>query len=428
MTSPTIRHCLILGAMTLFAALQARAEAQEPAWSVKGFGTLSAVSSSERHADFVTNRYQGEGAGGTRHVSIKPDSRFGVQFDAHLAERLDGVVQVVAQQQSNGVISPKVEWANLRYKLTPDWTVRAGRMALPVLMVSDYRLVGFSNLMVRPPLEAYAIIPNTSIDGFDTTWRTSIGPASNSLQFIFGKFFRRYPNSGSIDVPTSWGISDWLEVGPLSIHASYSYPKVTWQDPEAQRLFDGLNQFGDLLQSIPGLSAPGAQTKDLAKRYSLTNERISILTLGATFDQDPWTLSAEWVRMSHVGFLPTNTAYYVTAGYRLGPVTPYASYSKLRASEIAHVVSPTAGLPPPLSLPGEHLTTALQELLQEQIYAQRTLSAGFRWEIRSNFDLKLQVDQVKPAAGTKGLLLNLQPGYRPGARFHVVSLAVDFVF
>ncbi len=45
-----------------------------------------------------------------------------------------------------------------------------------------------------------------------------------------------------------------------------------------------------------------------------------------------------------------------------------------------------------------------------------------------NLDLKLQFDHSDLGAGSAGNLGNVQPGFRPGGSYNLVSIAVDIVF
>lgn len=421
------RACpLLLAALAAWRTAQADS-GTTPSWSLTGFGTLGVVASSEHSADFVTAEWQANGAGYTRNLSFAPDSHIGIQLDGAATDRLSGTLQVVTELQANGAYSPKVEWANLKFQLTQDIAVRAGRMALPVLMISDYRLVGFANTAIRPPIEAYGIIPDTSIDGVDASWRVRVGPGVNRLQALYGVFFQRYPRGGSVDVPNSWGFSDVYTWGPLTAHASYSRAAIRWRDPYSEALFNGLTQLGTAIAAIPGLGAAGGQLSALTPAYRLDGQHSSIVSLGVAYEQGPWFVQAEGVRMNALGFLPTNTAGYVTVGYRVGPFQPYATYSRLRSTDLGRPAVP-AGLPPPLAGAATPLVGALQDLLTNQDGSQRTASLGLRWDVRSTIDLKVQVDEVRTGGNATGLLSNVQANCPVGARYHVLGVALDFVF
>jgi hypothetical protein len=106
-------------------------------FSFNGFGTLGVVHSSDNQADFVSNPAQPKGAGLTDSWSATPDTKLGVQLNAALTDRLSAVVQVMSQYQYDGTFRPDLEWANVKFLVTPDLSIRAGRIAIPTFMVSD---------------------------------------------------------------------------------------------------------------------------------------------------------------------------------------------------------------------------------------------------------------------------------------------------
>jgi len=397
-------------------------------WSIGGFGTLGVVTTDEREADFVDTRTQPHGAGATQQFAFGPDSKLGLQLDAKYGN-LSGVLQIVSQLQHDGTYTPHIEWANLKYQITPDWDVRAGRVALPVLIESDYRLVGLSNTTIRPPIEAYAIIPDTSITGIDTTWRHRFGPATNSIQALYGSFSANFPEPHSaLHVPRSGGLSDTLDFGPVLFHASLAYASLVYADPSTDALNSGLVQFGDLLESIPGLAPQGAQALALERSYATDGQHTRITSVGVSYDQASWIALSEWVRLTNAGFIPTSTAEYLTVGYRVGRFTPYATISALKSQTFSPAYISTQGLPPPLAAAASELNSGEQSLLFQQENTQTTRSLGLRYDLRSNLDLKFQIDRISLGAGTPGLLLNFQPNFVPGSSLYVYSFALDFVF
>jgi len=132
-------------------------ETGESRFTLNGFGTLAVVHSDEDQADFVSNQLAPDGAGYTRAWSPEVDSRFGLQLTAKLTPRLTGVLQLITEQRYDESYTPSVEWANLKYDITPDLSVRVGRMVLSSFMVSEYRKVGYATPWVRPPEEVYSL-------------------------------------------------------------------------------------------------------------------------------------------------------------------------------------------------------------------------------------------------------------------------------
>src|ERR1700674_4690027 len=119
--TPCVLKALTLVAM-LWSAVSVGATAEDqsaPMFSFNGFGTLGVVHSSEENADFVGGVFQPSGAGFTHRWSAGVDSRIGGQVSANFTQKLSAVVQLVSEQRYDNTYIPSVEWANIRYQITP---------------------------------------------------------------------------------------------------------------------------------------------------------------------------------------------------------------------------------------------------------------------------------------------------------------------
>jgi hypothetical protein len=357
-------------------------EAEYPAFSFNGFGTLGMVHSSERNADFTATLFQPNGAGVTRRWSPDVDSRIGAQLTIGFSERLEGILQVVAEQRWDDSYSPHVEWANLRYSFTPDFSIRGGRIVLPAYMYSQSRKVGYSYPWVRPPVGLYARFPITNADGVDATYRVHIKGTTNKTTAYYGNNHDNLPpfdpvifaNGVRTESKDIWGLIHTIDYGPWSFHASYFSLKLS------------LLSVAEFLRSI-GLEDEAKTNIDIPFNFK---------ALGVTYDPGSWFFMAEAVR-SRIGterFGP----WAVTAGYRINDFTPFLSYS------VDNYGTRTNGF-----------------------YSPRTVSAGIRWDFVRNVDLKLQYDQIKIDEGAHGLLIDTNSDYR-GGKVHVTNIALDFVF
>jgi hypothetical protein len=115
--------------------------AEFPNFSFNGFGTFGVVRSDEDQADFASGLFVPDGAGYTREWSPEVDSVLGLQLTADLTPRFTGILQVISEQRYDGTYTPTVEWANLTFDITPDLSIRGGRMVQQTFMVSEYRKV-----------------------------------------------------------------------------------------------------------------------------------------------------------------------------------------------------------------------------------------------------------------------------------------------
>jgi len=158
----------------------------EPTFSFSGYGTLGVVHSDNDQADYLADVFKPNGPGATRSWSPDVDSRLGAQVSATFTPSLSAVIQVLAQQRYDNSYTPVVEWANVKWAITPDASVRLGRMVLPVFMVTDSRRVGYSNPWVRPPVEVYSLVPVTSHDGIDGSFRFAAGSVHGARAGVAG--------------------------------------------------------------------------------------------------------------------------------------------------------------------------------------------------------------------------------------------------
>ena len=390
----------------------------EPTFHLRGYGTLGIVHSSDDQSDYLVDAFKPSGPGATRSWSADVDSRLGVQVDAAFTPRLSAVVQVITQQRYDDRYEPTVEWANLKYEVVPEFNLRAGRIVLPIFMVTDSRRVGYANPWVRPPVEVYSLVPVTRNDGVDATYRLAVGDISATFHGTYGRSDSKFAGGSTLGTGTAEGrhltaLSATVEQGPASLRASYGRARLTVR--EFDPLFEAFRQFGP----------PGAA---IADRYDVERRRVSFAGIGAAYDPGRWFLMAEWARFDTRSIIGRRSAWYVSAGPRFGKWTPYATYARLRVeSETSDPGLPVAALPPTLAPAAAALNAGLNAQLAG-LAAQRTASIGARWDFRRNLALKTQFDRIRRAAGSPGTFGNRQPGFEPGGRADIFSLAVDFVF
>lgn len=400
-------------AVVLLCALQAVAPGAyasgTPGISFNAFGTLGVVHSDEDQADFVANFFAPEGVGYSDDTSASVDSRLGLQLSADITPRLSGIVQVIVEQRHDDTWEPTLEWANLAYDIAPGLSIRVGRMVLPIFLASEYRKVGYANPWVRPPQEVYRIVPVTSSDGFDISYRAYADGYTNTARVTYGN----KDEADSVRARDGWTFSNMLERGPATLFGSYTRVRLTIDGPAA--LFDGFRQFGP----------EGAA---IADRYDARSKDFDYLALGMGYDPGDWFVTGEWARATSRTFLGDNRGWYLTGGYRVGSFTPYATVARIRLeSATSDPGLDLTGLPPPAAGAAAGLNAGLNALLGAQA-RQRSWSAGVRWSFHRNAALTLQYDHLDLDDGSRGVLINEQPGFRRGGSVSLFSAAIDFVF
>lgn len=386
---------------------------QDSTWTFGGFGTLSAVHSSEKQADYAANPLNPGEAGATRDWSYAVDSRLGTQLTYNNGGHWSAVLQVVAERNLTHSWKPEIEWANVQYQVSPELSLRVGRIALPLFLSGDYRKASYALTSVRTPVELYAALPISNSDGIDASYRWNLGNVKNTTQVLFGG--TSVPLSDVIRVTAHKlaGISNTSTAGALTVRATGIQGEL--ETSLLQELFSAIRQFGP-------------QGETLARRYEPNRKRATVLSIGASYDPGNWFVMGEVGRINARSMLGDKTAGYVSGGYRLGSFTPYATFSKVVANTPNQVDGlDLSALPPPYVPVAQRLNAELNGLLN-MIAEQDSTSLGLRWDVASNAAVKLQFDHVRPRSGTSGTLSNIQPGYRYGRSFGVFSASVDFVF
>jgi len=428
-----MRNSTILTAAVAMALWGAAAQATDLSdiFQLHAYGTLGVAHSSQDQADFVSSSsQQPQGAGYTHSWAPDVDSKMAVQLDAKLTERLSAVVQLISENDDNsswtGKVNPRyrpsLEWANLKYSITDEWTVRAGRMVLPINMLSEYRNVGYSLPFVRPPTEIYGPVPFTNIDGGELSYAKRVGNITNTVVTAVGDTSTR-SGVGAIQ-SNLYFIADTIESGALTVRATFLHNQFKAAEGFGT-LFTG---FADVVGTIPGEDAAASTARYLNSRYNFEHwGNIEHYDLGATYDPGKWFVTTELHRYTSGGVVGSANAGFVTAGYRTHGLTPYATYARLKSLHLAAPEIPLQGLPLPLAGYGAVLNGVVAGVNAGN-QSQRTLSTGLRWDFMKNLDLKVQYDYVRLDAGSTGLFVNEQPGFRLGSTASVLSLAVDFVF
>lgn len=389
------------------------ADAEPDRVTLSGFGTLGLVRSSEDSADYVAGQFRPVGAGYTDTWSHKPDSRLGAQLSFTLTDHWSGIVQAIVEQRHDDGYEPVLEWANLRYAFTPDFSMSVGRVVLPTFMVADTRKVGYANPWVRPPPELYSLSPMTSSDGIELRLRNRIGAWTHTTDLTAGAGQVDVGPGVKVDVRSQFGIYQTAENGAWTLRASFLSGDL--RIASLYPLFDAFRMFGPAGDAI-------------ADRYAVDGKPARIWTVGASYQPFDWFIMAEVGKVDTRSILGASTAGYLTAGRRFGTITPYFTYARAYRNDATTTpgLDPSS-LPPGLAPVAVQLNAQLNRILATAP-EQSTLSAGVRWDFRADMAFKFQFDHIDVDEGSNGMFTNLQPGFSPGGSADIVSVSLDFVF
>lgn len=335
--------------------------------SLDGFGTLGALHSDYEQADFVTaNPLYRDGAGYTRRWRTDQDTKLGVQLTAEAGDRFSAVVQGITQLRYDNTFTPKLEWANVKYAITPELSLRVGRVVLPTFLSSDTENVGYVRPWVRTPGEIRVQLPFTSSDGADVTYSFHAGAAANRVQLLFGHNRARLPGGELFQNEDIRALTDTIEYGHFTLHAGFQ--KMRYR-----------------IQPNPGW-------------YD-----FRAIDIGVQYDPGGWYVIAEQFSTNDEGMGHVR-AVSLGGGYRISNLTPYAVGSKIKQTSVG-----TVELSP--------------------VFDQQTIAVGLRWDFMRNVDLKLQYERVTiDSPIVPASFINLQPGLQTGDHAHLFSATLDFVW
>ena len=413
-------HLLIASSLTL---LLPAAGAQQPdGLKVSGFGTLGLAHSSDKEADYRQNLEQGTGPGKSNKIDPGLESVFGVQAEASWRQDLQATVQVVSRRQAVTQGKPYFEWANLRYRLLPNLDLRGGRIVAPMFMLSDSRMIGYSQLTVRPPGEVYLLNPITYLNGADVGYRFQPGEVLYRLGAGGGKV-RQVLNS------TSGQFLYRYRMRFANASAEYRDSTLRFGYARANLVAtaDILGQYRQALQQL--VDQGNTPAAELLRQINHTNTPIDFYSLGYSYDGHPWQIQLEYAqRRWHKTLLGTDlNGVSLLAGYHIGKFTPYVFYAHL--AHKSSIQLPDVDVSP-LPAREQAVVGAINNNALTR-FTRSSLGIGNRWDLAENLAIKLQLEHIHKPGGNNPAYFAppVSPEFANGRRrINLYSATLDFVF
>jgi hypothetical protein len=332
--------------------------------TVSGFGTLGVVHSNYSQADFIATIDQPVGVGYSRSWSATPDTDLGVQANLTFTNALSAVVQVLSRDDLDGNFRPAIEWANLKYDLTPDLSLRAGRILLPTYEVSDTRNVGYALPWVRVPVEITYTSNAPYSDGLEILYRVHSGEVTQDLELQLGITNQDLPGElYTTDRSRLALLSDTLRYDDLTVHLAY--------------------------QQCDPINVPLI--------------RLHLVAAGAVYDPGRWFVSAD-SNYTHDPYFGDLFAAYVSGGVRFGRFAPYILLADMHAIREGNSQLPALG--------NQHTLGA---------------GVRWDFVKNMDLKVQLERATLGSLDDTVAFT-NLQPGAQAGDSAAMLSVALDFVF
>ena len=427
-------------ALALAGFLGSQAALAEVTYNFSGFGTLEAVHSDSREADFRGNIVQPNGAGRSGATMFGVDTKLGLQATANIGNGFSATVQAVADHRADNSYTPQFEWANLKYQINDTVYVRAGRVVAPVFMVSDFRNVGFSQATVRPAYEIYMLNPITHLDGVEVGTKFDVAGGNLRVQATAGRVKLTVKSRGQDDPINVTGsdrnINMTYEKDSQTFRLGYNRTKTDSQGP-------GITQIDAAFAAAAAFPAFGYPTPNA----NLHDIKATLWDLGYIYDDGKWLGQVEYVQARSEGPAVQDTdAWSAMLGYRIGKWTPYAGYSRMTSKEpplkYGEPVNPFAGTP--FGPRAQQLVDGINQFdnVINTHNQQHTVTLGTRYDFYKNVALKLQWDRsFKPGMGAsvspggrwsglnRGVFINPTDAFMRGSyAVNLYTVTLDFVF
>jgi len=357
--------------------------------------------------------------------SIKQDSVLGVQVDSRFNTDWSATAQMVLRDRFDDSLEEHLEWAYLRYRADDEWSFRVGRTVVDLFTLSDYRNIGFAYLWARPPVEFYGAVIFDYVDGVDVTYSTLL-PNSYLRIKIFAGESTNYLSRGTD--------TDELEINPIvGVNATWDYGKwssrVGFARTTADFQSESLQQLSDALGLVP--AQIWRQAPELSEDVLLVDRDFNYFNLGVTYDSHPWIVQGELSYIdSSFKFYPDTTSGYISLGYRHKSMTYFSMFSAAESSDGPRQITAPSNPPIPAdpANPLYQLYLGTQQLADDNVTRQSTVSIGARWDLSANIALKMQYDRHQLDAYGSYLWATQQQPLDEDRSLDTLSVNVNLVF
>ncbi len=428
-SSDTVRRSLCACLLTLACVIPGTLYA-ETDLQVSGFGTLGLSVETEDDMGFLRDSNQSKDP--EKDGSIHADSILGLQLSSRFAEDWRATTQFVYRDRPEQGLEEATELAFIGYRPAGNLDLRAGRMAVGMFQLSDYRRVDYVNLWVRPPTEVYAWILPSYIDGADAAYSFAHGDYFWRLKVQYGdtKPVLESP-SGEQQFDTEF--NDFL-VGTLTLDFGNWRTRLSYSQSKTAASVPGFVAGLDYLAATD-LGAVGQEAAELGARLrSASGKQVRYTQASASYDNGDLIVDTEIARLSTSGALvPTGIAGYISVGHRFDSLTPYMVYSRFDSDQ--HTYRSSANwfaVPPvpagPTSIPAFVFREAALGSLNGVMIEQYTHSLGVRWDVAPKIALKAQWDRSYVEAEKFAIWAHRDGRASSDAKVDIFSAALNFIF
>jgi len=381
-----------------------------------GFATLGAVISDSDHHGYrkTVNSdeavYSGE-------VDFKQHTLLGLQADWSISDSFDAVYQGVLRDLPEPSFDRYTTLAFLRYEVNTNWSIRVGRTAPDIFLLTEYRDVDFSYVWATAPNEVYGIIPYRSIDGLDVTYsqrgfgglfKTKFFTGVSEAEISASSVIEEVKIEDIIGISLSFDHFNWI------VHAKHTQVKIA-NEPTTNAFLS------DTIGEIPDFLWPNSDA--FAQSVLMTGQEVSYSSVSGQYQWQNWLASAE---LSHINseseVIPKITSAYAALSYQLDRHQFYGVYA---FTESNNYVFDEQGVNEVALAEIIHGTT---EMMNFYATNQQTLSLGWRWDISNSIASSLQWNHTRIEENGGTLWLNKSDHQDVAEDINVFLLTLSMVF
>jgi len=152
---------------------------------VRGFATIDATLSSDNIHSTLPN---GEGNPLDKNKINYDSSLVGTQVEWDISDSFDFMLQAIYSKDSSlGDYKASVEWALLSYHFADDYTLRLGKLKVPIMKGNQLRYVGFARPWVRPQISPQGVSGFDLMNGVELLKNSYIEDIDLEFQLTYGK-------------------------------------------------------------------------------------------------------------------------------------------------------------------------------------------------------------------------------------------------
>jgi len=401
----------------LFFASQVKAnDLEKDKLQFRGFATLGMVYSD---SDLYGYRkgVSSDGAVSSGDFDFKQHSLLGLQADWSISPKFDAVYQGVFRDLPESSFDRYTTLAFLRYEVDTHWSIRVGRTAPDIFLLTEYRDVDFSYIWATAPNEVYGIVPYRSIDGIDVTYsQRGLGGFFTSKLFT-GSSEGEISDSSileTIKIKNITGIVLSFDHFNWIVHAKHSKVTIDNEPKSNAFLANSINQVPDFLWP---------NSSEFAQSILMSGEDVNYSSISGQYQWQRWLASAEWSQIkSKSAVLPKITSAYAALSYE---VDAHQFYSIYAFTESSTYVFDEAGVNEAAL---RELIYGINEAMNFYSPDQKTVSLGWRYDISSNMAASFQWNYTKLDKSGTTLWLSKPDQPKTSENINTFFLTLSVVF